>query len=407
MARLDTNATKNGGLARVVSTRLLVLYGVGAMLGAGIFALIGEVAAAAGSLAPLSFLIAALIAGLTAASFAELSSRLPSAAGPAAYVRQAFSSDGLAVAVGAMMIASGVVSSGAMFRAFAGYAQPWLGLPEIGIFLGLAIALGALAAWGIAQSVMAIAAITILEAGALLIVIGLGVGAPPAPAVEIEAIVTATGVLSGATLAFYAFIGFEDMVNVAEEVKRPQHAMPRAIVVSLIVTTLIYIAVAWTAVRVTPLDALKETKAPMTLIYAQLTDFPGQWLRLIAMIAVINGALVQIIMASRMLYGLARQGNAPAWCGAVSRRTQTPVNATMLVALIIFVAAALLPLATLARATAFLLLCVFALSNAALIKIKRAEPTDAAFSLPIAIPVLGAVVAVAFAALALFQIVTE
>lgn len=404
----DGKPQKGGktALRRVISGPLLVLYGLGTMLGAGIYALIGEVAGVAGVFAPGAFLLAAIIAALTAASFAELSSRLPKSAGPAAYILEGFQSRRLSFISGILIIASGIISSGVMFRGFVGYAGDFLAFPAWAGFFALCVAVGAIAAWGIAESVVVVAAITLLEAGALILVIVLGFGADAAPASEMQpgGVGPVAGVISGAVLAFYAFIGFEDMVNVAEEVKQPRRVMPASIILALALTTLIYILVSWTAVRTTPVSMLQESNSPMTLLYSRLTDFPAHTMSVIAMIAVVNGALVQVIMASRMLYGMSAQKTLPAWFGHISARTRTPVNSTLFVVTLIFLAASALPLATLAQVTSFLLLSVFALVNAALIRLKHVGPAEDGFEVPLWAPYLGAVSAAAFALVSLKEI---
>ncbi len=397
-------------LRRVISGPLLVFYGLGTMLGAGIYALIGEVTGAAGVYAPAAFLLAALIAGFTGASFAELSARFPKSAGEAVYVSEGFHNQRLSLLVGLMIVASGIVSSGVMFRGFVGYAEEIIVFPAWAGFVVLAIGIAAVAAWGVAESLAAVAVITIIEAAALLLIIALGAFAEPVAASAGNAISGGApdgvilGVLSGAVLAFYAFIGFEDMVNVAEEVKKPRRTMPLAIIIALVTATLIYAGVAWAGVRTTPVSLLAESNAPMTLIYSRLTDFPPLWMNLVALTAVINGALVQVVMASRVLYGLSNHGALPEWFGRVHPATQTPVNATLLVVAIVLVGAALLPLATLAQATSFLLLSVFTLVNIALIRIKQRGGYDG-FTVPLIVPILGALSAGAFAVFSLVEIV--
>ena len=398
-------STSSASLHRTVNGPQLILYGVGTMLGAGIYALIGEVAGAAGQLAPAAFVVAAIIAGLTAASFAEFSSRYPRSAGEAVYVAEGFGSPSLAMIVGFLIVASGIVSSGVMFRGFIGYAEAFVSMPPWIGFVILTILVGGLAAWGIAQSLIAVVAITLAETAVLIFIIVLGLGAnaapPPVPVSGGEI----SGVIAGAVLAFYAFIGFEDMVNISEEVKEPRTTMPKAIFIAFAVTAAIYFLVALVAVRTTPVDALAASAEPMTLIFAQLSDLPSWWVNVIAMVAVINGALVQIVMASRVLYGLARHDMAPAWFGHVNAKTRTPVQSTIVVAAIVFIAATLLPLGTLAQATSFFLLVVFALVNLALIRVKRrGKGKSQHYEAPAIIPWLGAISAAGFAVFSLIEI---
>lgn len=393
-------------LKRTVSAPLLVLYGLGTMLGAGIYALIGEVTAVSGIYAPLSFLVAAVLAGLTGASFAELSSRYPKAAGGAVYVAAGFSSRRLPLVIGLLIVGSGVVSSGVMFRSFVGYAQEFGDFPKWMGFVALTVAIGGIAAWGVRISVTAVAVITAIEGSVLLLIIGLGVVSEPVPQTASSAApFDLIAVFAGAVLAFYAFIGFEDMVNLAEEVKRPRRIVPLAILYALFVTALIYAAVVWVAVRVTPLQALSGNQAPMALIFSTVSGWSGAWVSLVAMMAVINGALVQIMMASRVLYGLSRQNLLPALFGTVNTYTRTPVHATTVVSLTIFVLALSFPLGTLAKTTSFFLLIVFTMVNLALIRVKmRGDQDGQEFEVPMVLPCLGALSAAGFAALSLYEL---
>ena len=392
-------------LRRMISGPMLVFYGLGTMLGAGVYALIGEVAGAAGRFAPLSFVVAALVAGFTAISFAELSSRFPKSAGEAVYVSEGFGNRRLSLVVGLLIAASGVVSAGVMFQGLVGYAGELAAFPKWVGLVALAVLVGGVAAWGIAESVKVVAAVTILEVAALFVIIAFGFAATPAPiARDMDVGGPGFGVIAGAVLAFYAFIGFEDMVNVAEEVKRPRRALPISIILALGLATLIYVLVAWAAVRSIPIAPLADSEAPMALIFARLTGASPIWMSLVAMIALINGALVQIVMASRVLYGLANQKMVDGWFGQVSRARQTPVNATVFVSGLVLLGALLLPLATLAKLTTFLLLIVFTLVNCALIALKRRGPSTANFNTPTFTPYLGAASAAAFALLSLVAI---
>lgn len=395
-------------LDRRVSVPLLTLYGIGTMLGAGIYALVGEVTAAAGVLAPIAFLVAGALATFTATSFAELSSRYPKSAGEAVYVGHAFTNARLSFLVGTLIVLSGVVSSGVMVRAFVGYAQSLVPAADLILILGVVFVLGALAIWGIGESLMAVAIITLVEAGALILIVFLGLGAEAEATASIQGSVQAPGaafgVLTASVLAFYAFIGFEDMVNIAEEVKSPHTALPTAIFSALAVTMVIYVAVSWTAIRTTPLDDLIASEAPMTLVFTTVSAQPAAWISIVAMFAVANGALVQVIMASRVVYGLSEQNLLPTFLGKVNETTRTPLNATLLIVAMILATTAF-DLGVLAKITSFLLLTVFTLVNVALIRLKRREDgTAVAFQAPWFMPWLGAMSAAVFAVISLLSI---
>jgi len=180
-----------------------------------------------------------------------------------------------------------------------------------------------------------------------------------------------------------------------------------ALFYALGVTTLLYIAVAWVAVNRTPIDGIAESSAPMTFIFSNLSDAPAYWVSLVAMIAVLNGALVQVIMASRVLYGLAMQKFIYNGFSKVHEHRQTPIRATVFVISCVFIAAVLLPLATLAKATSFFLLIVFTLVNISLIRLKIDDAQHGqAFEVPIIVPWLGAIGSALMACFSFYQLAT-
>jgi APA family basic amino acid/polyamine antiporter len=381
-------------LKRDIGYTLLTLYGLGTILGAGIYVLIGEVARSAGTAAPAAFLISALMAGVTAFSYAELAARLPRSAGEAAYVAEGFRWSAAATAVGWAVIVTGVVSAATMTRGFVGYLELFVSLPPALVICALVGAVACLAAWGISQSLWLAGAVTVVEVIGLLIVCVVAGGSLSEfpdrwPDLLPDAnIASWFGILSGAFVAFYAFIGFEDMVNVAEEVQEPRTTLPRAIVTALIVSTVLYVFIAVIAVLSTPIDALISSDAPLALIVESRGVSP-QLIGVISLFAVINGALVQLIMASRVLYGLADQGLASPIFARINARTRTPLLATAVVAACILVFALGFSLDRLARFTSFIALIVFSMVNASLVKLKRDQPDRPEFSVPVGVPVLG------------------
>lgn len=389
---------------------MLALYGLGTTIGAGIYALIGEVAAVAGMFAPVSFFIAAIMAGLTAFSFAELGSRFPRSAGEAHYLHIAFGARALSLFVGLMVVFAGVVSSAAIVNAFVGYLHEFIDTPRTVAIIGIVALLGIIAAWGIAESVMAAGIITLIEIGGLMLIIWAGSGdLHRLPEAMPEMIPTGSdlvsgGIMAGAVLAFFAFIGFEDMVNVAEETKNPSRTLPLAIIVTLIATTLIYLAISIIAVLAVPLQELVSHEAPLALIYERSTGKPAHVLSTIGIIAVLNGALVQVIMASRVLYGLGGQGLLPRFLANVNSRTHTPLIATCMVVGVILVLALGFGLAGLAETTSLITLTIFALVNGALIRIRlRDGKPDEGVCYPLAVPILGLLVSLGFLAIGLFN----
>ncbi|MDJ0951972.1 MAG: APC family permease [Alphaproteobacteria bacterium] len=400
-------------LKRSLNFPLLTLYGVGTIIGAGIFVLIGKVAGVAGMQGPLAFLMAAVLAGISAFSFAELSSRFPYSAGEAFYVREAFGRNDLALAVGLGVVLAGIISAGTIVNGFVGYFREFADLPDWLIIIALSLLLGAIAIWGIMESVSIAAVITIAEVGVLVVIAWAGRGALselPARAGELwpgADFGLWLGICSGAVLAFYAFIGFEDMVNVAEEVHDVRRTLPLAILTALVFTGLCYVVIALVAVFAAPSAELAASEAPLAFIYERTTGRPSEWVSAVSIVSVLNGALIQVIMASRVLYGLARQGSLPHVLGRVHPRFRTPVIATGLVTGLLLVLALAFPIETLARLTSLVTLSVFAMINLALVAIKRQvaagiHSTPTAITVPMWVPVLGAVISIGFA---VFQLI--
>ena len=370
-------------LKRSLSLLQATLYGLGVTIGAGIYVLIGAAAARAGMHAPVAFVLAAVLMALTAASFAELAGRMPVAAGEAAYVRDAFQSDKLALLVGLLVVAVAVVSAAAISVGSAGYISVFIALPEPVLIAAVVLAMGAIAGWGIKESVIFAGVMTVIEVGGLLLLILAGIASGPELVTRLPEVLpplgdasVIAGLMGTVMLAVFAFIGFESLANVAEEVRDPQRTLPRAIFLTLALSTLLYVLVVWVALVAVPREELAQSKAPLALVFERLTGASPHTMSLIAIVATLNGIIVQVIMSSRVLYGLARQGELPAFFGAVNSATQTPLNATAITTALVLVLAVLLPLHHLADLTSRITLVVFALVNLALIRIK-AQPQPA------------------------------
>ena len=390
-------------LSRSLSLPMVTLYGMGTILGAGIYVLIGEVAGVAGAWAPLAFLVAAVLAGFSAFAYAELSSRYPKSAGEAVYLQEGIGWRWLSMLVGLMVASVGILSSATIAKGFVGYLHVFVQVPEPLVTSMLVVILGLIAWWGIRESVLVIGLFTLIEVFGLLLIIWVGWDSiDRLPTLWSDTSSTAgegylTGVLLGAFLAFYAFIGFEDMVNVAEEVKHARRTLPLAIILVLVLTTLLYIVVALVAVLAVPAAELSGKEAPLAYIYELNTGRSPVVITLIGMFAVVNGALIQIIMASRILYGMSRQGWLPATISRVHPATQTPHIATLMVTLAILAFALLLPLLTLANITSLITLLIFSFINLALIRIKLRDARPAGVIVyPLWIPVAGLIANLTF-----------
>ena len=386
-------------LKRSITLPFLVLYGLGTMVGGGFYALLGKVAGQAGMYAPVSLLLTGALALIVCFAFAELSSRFPVSAGESRYVAEGFNLRWLAILTGWLVILTGVVSAAALAVATIGFLQELFAVPlHLGIAL-LVCAMVAVAAWGIGESVGVVTLITIIEIGALVYAVGVADVAIGDVAGRWREFVPPldplawTGVFSGAFLAFYAFIGFEDMVNIAEEVKGVRRTLPLAIIISVVITVALYIVVAAVAVTAVTPAALSTANAPIAAIVGQQGWYASTGLVIVSLLTGLNGALVQLIMASRVAYGLADRGQAPAWLGKLHPRTQTPLVATAAVGGAILVLALFFPLTALAEVTSTIILVIFALINVALWRIKRRNPDldGEGPRYPLWLPILGAV----------------
>jgi amino acid transporter len=382
-------------LKRNVTLPMLVFYGLGNIFGAGIYVLIGEIAGISGIYLPLSFLLACVVVFFTALTYAELSARHPLSAGVAVYINAGFKSPALSTFVGLTIALSGLLSSATLLHGFHNYLSIFIQTPEFIIILIVVIFITSIAIWGISQSITITALMTLIETFGLCIIIYVGYDHISwdsqtlksfIPPMEITLINT---IILGAFLAFYAFIGFEDMVNIAEEVVEPTKTMPKAIVITLAIATLFYLTIAVVSISVLPADKLAQASAPLAKVYETATHSKATILSLIALFAVINGALVQVIMVSRLLYGMSTQGWIPNILSIVHPKTSTPINATILAGLLVFILASVFPIVTLAQSTSFLIFIVFTLVNVSLLITKLRDPHPQGIkTYPIAIPII-------------------
>ena len=403
-ATAPTTPPQAPALARSIGPVQMTLYGLGSMLGAGIYGLIGQAAGAVGNAVWLAFLVAMVAALLTALSYASLGSRYPRAGGAAYVTQRAYGMPLLSFVVGMTLVCSGLTSVATQSRVFAANLQTLAGLdalPTWTLALGILFLLAGLVFRGIRESMWVNVLCTCVEAAGLLIVIAVGirfwgsvdlleVPAPSAGGEDIMALL----ILQGAVLTFFAFIGFEDTVNVAEECKDPQRTVPIGLIGAMAIAAVLYVLVAITAVSVVPYGELAKAPGPLTEVMNRAAPwFPSVVYTLITLFAVANTALVNYITASRLIYGMARQGLLPERLGAVHARTRTPHVAILLLLAILTPLALLGTIAQLAAATVLLLLTVFAVVNGALFILKRrADEPRGRFEVPLFVPALGALV---------------
>lgn len=383
-------------LRRRLGLPLLVLYGTGITIGAGIYVLIGTVAGHAGAYAPWSFVLAAVVMALTVGSYAELSTRFPVSAGEAAYVKAAFNSRILSTSTGLLTIAIGVVSSSAVALGSAGYIQQFTDLPQWLVVVAVVMTLSAVAAWGILESVLLASLFTLIEVGGLLAIIAAAVHMDlPIVSALAQPLPPNLGTLAGigfaSLLAFFAFIGFEDLVNVVEEVKVPHRDIPRAMVLTLLISTILYVAVAAIAVSAVPVDRRASSPAPLSLVFREVAGISPVTISIIAIVATLNTILAQMTMSARVIYGMARHGDLPRIAGRVHARTATPLVATALIAASVIALALIVPFERLAEGTSLATLVVFALVNLSLLRLRHRGVRSAAphVSVPVWVPVAG------------------
>ena len=398
--------TGHGGpaLARTMGLFALVVYGVGDMVGSGIYGTVGKAAAQTGNAVWLAFLVAMVAALLTGLSYASIASRYPRAAGAAYVTHRAFHLPFLSYVVGLAVTASGLTSMATNTNIFAGNLAPFVGLKEAPwlVALGFLLLMTGLNFWGIRESMWVNLLFTAIEVGGLLFIVAVGARywggdvnyfeTPPRP--DGSAGLTAAGLLSGSVLAFFAFLGFEDMLNISEEVKDPRRTMPRGMIIALVCVALLYVSVSVTAVSVVPYKELAAAGAPLAAITAKAAPWLPRWVYpALTMFAAANTMLINYIMGSRLLYGMARQGLMPAALGRVHARRKTPHVAILALLIVVTVLALAGAVTDLAAATALLLLCCFVVVNGALVVLKRrAGEPPGGFEVPLAVPVLGAVV---------------
>jgi APA family basic amino acid/polyamine antiporter len=385
-------------LHRSIGPVQMALYGLGSMLGAGIYGLIGKAAGQVGNAVWLAFVVALIAALLTALSYASLGSRYPRAAGAAYVAQRAYGFPLLSFMVGLALVCSGLTSIATQSRVFAANLIELAGLdgmPVAGLALGFLMIMSGIVFRGIRESMWVNILCTVIEASGLILVVLIGLSywgsvdyleTPPGGDDHAMLIV-----IQGAVLAFFAFIGFEDMYNVAEEVREPQKTIPIGLISAMLIAAIIYIAVAITAVSVVSWDELAAAPGPITAVMERAAPIvPPILFTAITIFAVANTGLVNFVTASRLLYGMARQNLLPDHLGKVHRQRRTPHIAILVLFLILVPLALMGTIAELAAATVLLLLTVFAVVNGALFILQgRKDEPAGRFEIPRIIPALG------------------
>lgn len=390
------SAPETESLSRSITLPRLVLYGVGTILGAGIFVVIGEVIGESGTLAPLAYLAAGAVAFLTALSYAEISARVPTAGGPTDYVERAFRHRRLGSMTGWLLMTANTVSAATITSGFVGYLSIFVDVPGWLVALLVATGIGAIGAAGMRSSTWFMTVTTGIGIVTLLAVIWAtreGLTAIPSRlGGELSGANPAmlTGLFSGAFLAIYSFIGFGDMALTAEEVKQVERTLPRAILIALAIVFLFYLLVSIAVVGAGPVEEIASARAPLVAA-VEREGWPAWPVGLASLFVIVNGALTQIIGASRLLMDIGRDARgAPGFFGRVNPVSRTPLIATATLTAIVALLAAFVDLQHLAEATSLISLAVFFLVNCALIGLKRRSQPDEVPDIWIGIPLLGA-----------------
>ena len=394
-------------LKRVMGPGLLLLFVVGDVLGTGIYALTGEVAAKVGGIVWLPFLVAFVLATVTACSYLELVTKYPKAAGAALYTQKAFGVHFLTFLVAFAVMSSGITSASTASQAFAENFGKSFGLGDgafliTAISIGFMVLLGLINLRGVGESVKANVVLTCIELTGLLIIIMIGAAALMGGQGDFGRAFDFSSageqglfwpVIAATTLAFFAMVGFEDSVNMAEEAKNPSRIFPKVLLGGLLITGVIYLLVSNTAIALVDAKALGEGATPLLkVVEAGAPWFPLSVFGIITMCAVANSALINMLMASRLLYGMAQEKVLPSILGKVLPKRRTPYTAIVFttglaIALITFVGA----VPDLGGTTALLLLAVFTLVNIAVLVLRSDTVEHDHFTSPLGLPYIGAI----------------
>ncbi len=391
---------ERGGLRRAVSRPMLLFFILGDILGAGIYALVGEVAGEVGGAVWTAFMTALVLALFTAFAYAELITKYPRAGGAALFVNRAYRVPIVTFLVTFAVMASGITSAATLSRAFAGdYLGEFITIPTT-VAAVIFIAIVALINFrGIRESVRTNVVLTLVEILGLVIIVVIGIFALGDAGTDVgrnfefkEGEGAFLAILAGTALAFYALIGFEDSANVAEEAEDPTRSFPFALFAGILIAGVIYFLVTFTASMIVPTEALSESDGPLLEVVERASDVPTKLFSAIALLAIANGALINMIMASRLLYGMSNEGILPRAFSMVHPGRRTPWIAIIFTTLLAVLLITIGELEDLAVVTVILLLAVFAMVNVAVLVLRRDRVQHRHFVTPSIFPILGVVI---------------
>lgn len=399
-----TESSTEGGLKRAIGTPLLFAFIVGDTLGAGIYTLVGTMADDVGGVIWLPLLIALVLALLTAGTYAELITKYPHAGGAARYVERAFNIPYLSFLVGFLMMASGITTAAALANAFAGdYLAALIDVPAAPAAVVFIILLTLINLRGVRESLAANLVASVIEVTGLVLVIvlaavvlGSGNGEPARLLEFAPDVPPLQGAFAASVIAFFSFLGFEAAANMAEEVRNPSRAYPRALFGAIGTAAVVYLLIALGAVIVLPPAELAESTGPLlAVVTASGVGIPPWLFSLIALVAIANGALLFMVMASRVGYGLAEAELLPRAFGRVLPERRTPWVSIVVVAALTIVLSLVGDVGTLAETTVLLLLLVFLSANVSVLVLKKDKVDHPHFSVPRVVPILAIIASIA------------
>jgi APA family basic amino acid/polyamine antiporter len=364
----------------------LTMYGVGLILGAGIYVLIGEAAGLAGDSVWIAFVLGSIVALFAGLSYAELSSIFPKASAEYTFIKNAFKNNFFAFIIGWLTVITSMITAATVALGFGGYFSEFLNIP---ITLSAILLIGILSIVnfvGIRETSWTNTIFTIIEAAGLILIIIIGFTiSDPNPVNYFESPTGFTGIIVAFVLIFFAFIGFEDMANVAEEVRNPKKTIPRAIILSVIISGIIYILVSLAVVRVINWEDLALSAAPLADVAERGLGTQGYTILAgIALFAITNTVLITLVAGSRIIYGMAREKSFPDILAKVHSKTKTPWVAVIVLMLIAIGFSLIGDIVIVANITVFAVVITFAAVNLSVIVLRYTEPNiERKFRVPI------------------------
>lgn len=396
----DANSNNDTGLVRRLGLPSATLAGLGVILGSGIYVLVGVAAGEAGNAVWLSFLVAAVAAGLTGLSYARLGRLRPKNAPEFQYLDMAFGRRPAFLA-GWLVLWATVISTAAVALGFAGYLYHLLDVPILLGAIGLVLASSLVAFLGIGESMLLAIMLTVPTVAGLLVIIVIGL--PHLGDMDpLEMPVGISGVVSAASLVFFAYLGFEGMANLSEEMRNPERDLPRAIILALGISTLLYILVSLAAVSVLGWRGLSQTPAPLAAVAAQVFGARADLaISLMSLAATSSTALILLLTASRAMWAMSCAGALPMTFCVIGKNHRTPWLTIILVTVFASLFAAFRNIGEVAEFTNFAVLLAFAGVNASAIKILKRETSGGRLrhaTMDIALPALGGIASLWLAA---------